>query len=299
MPDTPLVDAPLVRGLLRSQLPPELAHLTEAPLTLLGQGWDNAMFRLGQDHVVRVPTSRLAARLIEHEIAWIATVGAPLLALDLAVPVPVFCGRPGPLYPTRWTVVPWIGGTDLASLPLPDRRGLAAPLARALAALHRPAPPDAPYNAYRGVPLAARAAAVADRWPAVERYLGTADSHALRECWARGLAAPTWPGPPLWIHGDTHARNIIQRDGHLAGLIDFGDATAGDPATDLAAAVLDFDAEGYARFRDVAEATGRYDGAIWDRAAGWAVVIITALIADPVNRRNFAGLIEDARVNLG
>ncbi|MEA5154612.1 aminoglycoside phosphotransferase family protein [Raineyella sp.] len=298
MPDTPLVDRALVRGLLASQLPAELADLAGARVTLLGQGWDNVMFGLGDSYVVRLPTSRLAARLIEHEIAWVATATSPLRDLGVAVPIPVFCGEPSPVFPMRWTIVPWIPGTDLSTVPVPQRRDIAGPLARSLAALHRPAPREAPHNPYRGVPLIERAAAVADRWPAVLRYLGAADTATLQDHWERARQAPDWSGPPLWIHGDAHARNIIQRDGRLAGLIDFGDVSAGDPAVDLATGRLSFDAEGFARFREVATAAGPYDAAIWDRATGWAVVILTALIADPVNRRNFSGLVEDARANL-
>ncbi|WOP18437.1 aminoglycoside phosphotransferase family protein [Raineyella sp. LH-20] len=298
MPDSPLIDARLVRRLLASQLPDDLSHLAGAPVTLVGHGWDNVMFAVGDSHVVRLPLSHLAARLVEHEIAWVETAAAPLQKLGLAVPIPVFCGEPSLVFPRRWTIVPWIKGTDLSTVPLPDRRPIAAPLGYALAALHRPAPRQAPHNPYRSVPLASRAAPVADRWPAVLRYLGAADTAALREHWDRALGAPEWPGPPLWIHGDTHARNIIQRDGWLVGLIDFGDVSAGDPAVDLATGRLSFDAEGFARFREVADATGTYDPAIWDRAAGWAVVILTALIADPVSRRNFSGMVEDARANL-
>ena len=297
MSDTPLVDGTLVRRLLASQLPAELAELAGARVVLLGQGWDNVMFGLGDSHVVRLPTSRLAARLIEHEIAWVATAAAPLAELGVAVPIPVFCGEPSAVFPMRWTIVPWIRGTDLSTVPVADRREIAGPLARALAALHRPAPREAPHNPYRGVPLVERAAPVADRWPAVLRYLGAADTATLRDHWERARQAPVWPGRLLWIHGDTHARNVIQRDGRLVGLIDFGDVSAGDPAVDLATGRLSFDAEGFDVFRRAAEEAGTYDAAIWDRAAGWAVVILTALIADPVNRRNFSGMVEDARAS--
>ena len=37
----------------------------------------------------------------------------------------------------------------------------------------------------------------------------------------------------VWIHGDLHPGNLLVRDGRLSGVLDFGDVTAGDPATDL------------------------------------------------------------------
>lgn len=293
------VDITLVRRLLRSQLPDRLVRLAEAPLELLGQGWDNVLFRLGEDHVVRLPVRRVAAELAENEIAWVETASVPLRRLGLAVPLPVFVGAPGPLLPWRWTIVPYIPGEDLTRLPVPGRDGVVEPLARALVALHRPAPPGAPRNPYRGVALHTRAMAVRDRWPAVSAWLGTEATGVLRERWGDALQAADWLEAPRWIHGDVHPLNILQRDGRLAGLIDFGDLCAGDPAVDLAVAWLAFSDEQRRRFWAVVGTEGAYDDAIEARAAGWAVVVYTALVADPVSRRSVGTLLEDIRDHLG
>lgn len=296
MTDRPILPDPaLVRGLLRAQLSPELAHLVEAPLELLGQGWDNVMYKLGDAHVVRLPLRRIAAALAEHEIAWVATASEPLRALGVAVPIPVFCGVPGTVFPWPWTVVPWIAGSDVSRLPVEERSGLVQPLAAALVALHRRAPQDAPRNPYRGVALAERSTAVADRWPGVTRWVGAPRVRILQDLWLRGLRAPGWPGPAFWVHGDIHPRNLLQRDGRLAGIIDFGDVAAGDPAVDLAGAWLTFDAAGRRAFWDAARSLGAYDEAAWDRAGAWAVVIFTGLVADPVTRHNFGPMLEDIR----
>jgi aminoglycoside phosphotransferase (APT) family kinase protein len=37
----------------------------------------------------------------------------------------------------------------------------------------------------------------------------------------------------MWIHGDLHPANLLLVDDQLASVIDFGDITCGDPATDL------------------------------------------------------------------
>ena len=59
-----------------------------------------------------------------------------------------------------------------------------------------------------------------------------------------------WSGPPLWLHGDLHPANIlVDATGHLRAVLDFGDLTAGDPATDLAVAWLAFEPEARAAFR--------------------------------------------------
>jgi aminoglycoside phosphotransferase (APT) family kinase protein len=38
----------------------------------------------------------------------------------------------------------------------------------------------------------------------------------------------------VWLDGDLHPGNMLVIGGRLSGVIDFGDLTSGDPATDLA-----------------------------------------------------------------
>ena len=56
------VTADLVRGLLRDQHP-DLAGL---PLEPFASGWDNALFRLGDELAVRMPRRQLGADLVDH-----------------------------------------------------------------------------------------------------------------------------------------------------------------------------------------------------------------------------------------
>ena len=267
------VTTDLVRGLLRAQHP-DLAGLPLVPVTT---GWDNVLLRLGDRLAVRVPRRASAAALVEHEQRWLPLL-APLLSVD--VPVPVRTGRPSAVYPWPWSVVPWFAGRTAATVPPAGRDALAAPLADLVVRLHVPAHPEAPANPVRGVPLA-------DRDPAVRGRLASgAVPHAARVAalWERALEVPPWPGPPLWLHGDLHPANLLLApDGGLGAVLDFGDLTAGDPATDLATAWLTFDAPGRARFRarvTAAATPGRgADDATWDRARGWALVMATAMLA--------------------
>ena len=41
---------------------------------------------------------------------------------------------------------------------------------------------------------------------------------------------------PASLHGDLHPANVLVNDGQVSGVIDFGDITAGDPASDLSVA---------------------------------------------------------------
>lgn len=92
------VDVDLVRRLLAAQHP-ELAGLPLRPVP--SAGTDNALFRLGDDLVVRLPRIHWAVDDVAKELLWL-----PRLApeLPLAVPVPVAAGRPGEGYPWPWSV---------------------------------------------------------------------------------------------------------------------------------------------------------------------------------------------------
>jgi len=265
------VDVTLVRGLLADQAP-QWAGL---PLHEVARGWDNAIFRLGADLAVRVPLRALAAPLIVHEARWLPVL-APVV--PVAVPVPRLVGGPALGYPWRWSVVPWVEGRVLAEVPVAERTPYAAELAEALVALHRPAPEGFPPNPYRGVALSDRAETRRPDWLALARAHGAGVVEALAAAWERGYTAPAWPGPPLWLHGDPHPLNVVVDGGAIAGLIDFGDLTAGDPASDLATAWLSFDAVGRRILRTRVDTAGVVDPAVWDRAGAWAAAIAAALL---------------------
>lgn len=287
-----VIDSALVRSLLRTQLPEALRHLAAQPITPLGAGWHHSLFRVGADYVVRVPLSAGAAEFVAHEATWLHTSnplqeeGNPMRDQGVAVPIPVFRGEAGPLLSWPWTLVPWIPGVDSTEVPVADRTPIAGPLARALLCLHREAPARVPLNHYRGSVLAQRRASVRDRWPAVESVLDGPTSAALAARWESAHRAPRWTGAPALVHGDLLPANIIIDRERLAGLINFHDIGRGDPAVDLSVAWTTFDAQGRRAFREVMDDSGRYDAHVWERAAGWAIVLVTAMMADPVSMRN-------------
>lgn len=242
------------------------------PLRLVANGWDNEVFRLGEDLAVRLPRRAAAAALIEHEQRWLPEI-AP--RLPLPVPVPVAVGRPGPGCPWHWSVVPWFAGRRALDVPAVARDGFAGALGGFLRALHTGAPADAPVNPVRGVALASRDDAVRAR-------LATG-SAVLRAAWNDALAAPAWAGSSRWVHGDVHPGNLVVDDeGRLAAVIDFGDLCGGDPACDLAIAWTGFTASGRRAFR--AALGDGCDDAMWRRARGWAASMASLVHDDPAMR---------------
>jgi len=264
------IDRPLVRALLQEQH----ADLAQVPLTRIGEGWDNALFRLGDDLIVRLPRRALSATLIEHEQRWL-----PILSprLPLPVPVPLRVGRPGHAFPWAWSIAAWLPGETALAAPPQDVAGAAVDLARFLRALHQPAPAEAPHNPWRGIPLAARTHALMSH---LEQLDGLIDRTAALRLWDDALSAAPRHGPPVWIHGDLHPGNLLVCHGRLSAVIDFGDLTAGDPATDLSVLWMlpaPVRSTGFAAARSE---LGDLDEDAWTRARGWALALGLAFLAN-------------------
>ena len=264
------IDSALVSGLLGDQHP-DLGHL---PLRNVDAGWDNAMFRLGNDLAVRLPRRAVAATLILHEQVWLPRLAAHL---TMTVPAPVRFGTPGQGYPWHWSVVPWLKGMT-ADQHAPEL-SQSSRFGAFLRSLHIPAPADAPANPMRGVPLCYRAASVEERMQrlATKTRLITP---RLMGIWQSALASAI-DVPATWIHGDLHPRNVLVDEGVITGIIDWGDLTSGDCATDLASIWMIF-AEPDAH-RAALAAYGGISKATKNRAKGWAVLFGVMLLETGLN----------------
>lgn len=282
-PETVEVTTELVTDLLREQAPELLAGRGLAPFA---HGWDNEILALGVDLLVRCPRRALAGDLVRHEQEVL-----PLLAprLPVAVPEHVHAGRPQGDYPWHWSVVRHLPGTVALEVPVAERTAYAPALARALAAVHRPVAKgeSPPVNIYRGVPLADREEATREAIAALSaRPIHLPDGRpvdavTVTEAWEEWSSARAWSGPPVWLHGDPHPGNLLLDP---LALIDFGDVTSGDPASDLAAAHLVFDAEGAAAFAREMQRVAPRDEATWTRARAWALRLALAIGLGPQNR---------------
>jgi len=226
------ITAELVQDLVRDQHP----DLADRPVHLGARGWDNQLWRLGDDLAVRLPWATGSADALLHkEHAWV-----PALAphLPLPVPVPQRLGEPSERFPRPWLITTWVPGTPADRTPVTRAADAADSLAAFLTALHQPAPGDAPAGRDRGGPLADRAEGFARGLAAATERGLIEDPDAVRAVWHDAVTAPPWTGPPLWLHADLHPANVLTAEGTFCGVIDFGDLCAGDPAYDLAAAWL-------------------------------------------------------------
>jgi aminoglycoside phosphotransferase (APT) family kinase protein len=263
------VDRELVRRLLVEQLP----ELAERPLRAVGHGTVNAMFRLGDDLVVRLPRTATWAGDLDREREWL-----PVLRerLSLPVPEPVAQGRPTADYPLPWAVYRWIAGDVYADGHVEDEALAAADLARFVRELRSTPVEGGPPTGRR--PLAELD--VATRSAVVEAG-DLLDTSTVLAAWDHALEAPPCSGDRAWIHTDLLRPNLLVRDGRLVAVIDFGAVGVGDPAADVIPAWTVFGAAGRARFRRELDV----DDATWDRARGYALTQ-AALIVPYYRRTN-------------
>ena len=258
---TPDAEVELDEGGVRLLLQDQHPDLADQNLVLFDTGWDNFTFRLGEGLAVRLPRRAAAADLILNEQQWLPRLAS---RLPISIPAPLRVGVPSAEYPWHWSVLPWIRGRAAdEDEPASDQ---AIPLAAFLRALHQPAPEDAPKNPFRGCPLAKRAASIEERLTRLREKTDLIGVE-IEEAWQSALLA-TESTERMWLHGDLHARNTLVERGKLTGIIDFGDITAGDVATDLAAIWGLFEASSA---RQSALDAYDADAATRRRARGWAV----------------------------
>lgn len=273
------IDLNLVRDLVADADP----TWRDLPLSrLAASGSTNALFRLGDELLVRLPRQPGGSETVEKEARW-----QPLLAAALPVQVPeiVHVGAPAHGYPESWSVVRWIEGRT----PTPwfpngaageARPALAAGLAAVIADLRATAVPqeamrDAALQWYRGEPL---------------ELLADETRTNLHECRdLEGLeldvdqALRTWnellerqssgERVTAWLHADLLAENLLVGDdlpdAPLVAVLDFGALTVGDPSVDLIGLWELLGPRDRQRVRRQLD----MDDATWARGQGWALAI--------------------------
>lgn len=273
-------EIPVDTGLVRALVDRAMHQYVDLPVRqLASSGSTNALFRLGEDLLVRLPRQPGGSATISKEARWLPVVGP---SLPVGVPEVVAVFEPGCDYPERWSVVRWIDGEHPEVVdpetPVDPRRGdLAVDLAEVVKALAQAEVPSEAVNDpdlhwYRGEPLATMDGVTRQN---IERCRALGDFEfdldAAERLWDEAMRLPgaTDRPTPRWYHGDLAAENLLVRDGSLVALLDFGGLSIGDPAVDLAVAweVLDPPA------REVFRGQLGVDDATWLRGRAWALSI--------------------------
>lgn len=277
------IDDDLVRRLIAGQFP-QWAGL---PVERWPSGGTvNAMYRLGDDMVVRLPLVRGGAEAVSMEQGWLPRL-APYL--PTRIPEVLGAGEPAQGYLWPWSVYRWLAGEHPEAGVLSEPVLLAEDLAAFVAAMRSITLPGAP-KAHRGGPVASLDA---ETQVAIMELRGIlqedVDCDAVTAVWEEALRAPGWDGPPVWLHADLMPGNLLIDGARLASVIDFGCAGLGDPACDLFPAWNLLPADARKIFREALAV----DDATWIRGRGRT--LSQALIALPYYRRTNPAMAHNAR----
>ena len=270
-----------VAHLVREQFP----RFADLPVRAVpSAGTVNALFRLGEDLVVRLrlQPSADARDLVHQEVA------AARRLLDVSpvpTPVPVAVGEPGPGYPMPWQIYEWLPGRTADTVAVSDWRGIARGLAAFVRAVwSMPTEGQVFDGAGRGGELSHHDRSVTE---ALTRSRHLVDVDALTAIWQRLRVLPRTRAD-AWAHNDLMPGNLIvvptSSGGHgdptdtnapeggsgwsLGAVIDVGMLAVADPAMDLQPAWNCLDGAG----REVFRAELGVDEVTWERGKAWAFV---------------------------
>ncbi|UED76978.1 phosphotransferase [Brevibacillus sp. DP1.3A] len=225
------VSEPLARELIFRQFP----QLSTMPIKLIGCGWDNMAFRVGDEYVFRFPRRNVAVELIKKE-----GVLLPMLAAFLTIPYPkpVFYGEPNDDYPFAFLGYTYVSGTFPKGLTDEQRASSAVALATFLKSLHTFPPQLAREN---GIEHDHRNLLdIAQRKEKMQTFLSTLAVHISEEDrdaianYLGQIVIDRISPREVLLHGDLHVKNmLINEVGHISGIIDWGDLNVGHPGADL------------------------------------------------------------------
>jgi aminoglycoside phosphotransferase (APT) family kinase protein len=261
--DEPDTSEPVVRALLRSELP----NWAESPVEYLTtSGTDNAMWRIrtGEllDVVVRLPRRPGAAANVLSESELLQRIEMTEIGRVVRTPRVRHVGQPHECFAHHWSVLQWIDGTD-AWTARDDLNGsalttLAIELATTISIIGRTdidgVRDRAPGN--RGGPLGPLLENL-EKWLSSPEWNAShlLDVSAVRRLAAEALEIIDEPVTTGFVHGDLIPGNLLVDDGHLTAIIDWGGAGRGDLAQDLAPAWAVLAPHERAAFKDAVACT--------------------------------------------
>ena len=283
------IDPALVRRLVDDQFP-RWAGLPIAPVPT---GTVNAIFRLGQDMVVRLPRIHWWADDLDREMEVLPKLAGQV---RLLIPEPLGRGSPGRGYPFAWAVYRWIPGQPWTDDLIQDKAQAARDLAAFVASLRAVDPTGPPSR--RGQPLSMQDRQTRD---AIAAFGDELDAATVTALWDEASGLPPWEGTPMWLHGDLMPTNILLDQGRIVAVLDFGLAGVGDPAADMLPAWCLFSKAERSVYRDHVG----MDESTWLRGRGWALSVALQLVPyyaetaprfAEIGRRMLTEVLQDARV---
>lgn len=273
------IDLFLVQKLVSTQFP-KWKDLPLKPIS--SAGTDNALYRLGNDMIVRLPRIHWAASDVDKESLWLPKI-APFIPFPISTPLEKGTASEG--YPWSWAIYKWIEGYNPIVNRIANPESLLNDLVVFLKAMHTIDLDNGPAS-NRGVPLKEKDL---ETRKAIQELHGMIDTPSVLSLWEESLKIPSWSKKPVWVHGDLSPGNVLLKSDRLSGIIDFGSLGVGDPACDLIIAwnLLS------ANIREQFKKQLQVDESTWLRGRAWALSI--ALIQLPYYKNTNPVLAKNAK----
>lgn len=223
-------------------------------------GTVNSIFKLGNNYYIRLPLTEMYkdSILTEYKIL-------PYLSkkLTIEIPHPIHLGIPNNLYPFHWGIYNWIDGDCYDDNKITNFQEIISGLANFIKELHS-------VELFEGAPKAGRKPLLDLNIMTMDALNNSKDEIDCKKAikiWDSLLNTPVWDNKSVWIHADLLKSNVLIKDNHISGIIDFGSAGIGDPAFDIIPAWSLFSFENRTIFRDKL----KVNDIIWNRACAYAL----------------------------
>lgn len=225
------VSEDLARKLISAQFP-QLAHLK---VQRLGCGWDNTVYLVGDEIVFRFPRRKVAIDLLHMEGKLL-----PLLEAYMPLPYskPLYFGEKSSEYPAPFLGYPYLTGKFPIGLTDEQRTRSVPILAQFLKSLHafpvEIANEIGIQHDHRNLTdIASRKNKMLSFLSELSTHIREEDRLAISNYLDQLNVEPVQPRHNF-MHGDLHFKNmLVNEQGIVTGIIDWGDMNIGHPACDL------------------------------------------------------------------
>ena len=255
-------------GAATSVIEDQFPELSPVKLEFLGEGWDNVVFCADGKRLFRFPRRRMALSLIETEIRFLPALA---VALPLRIPEPKHIGEPSEIFPHRFYGYEKIHGVpahlfNWLNARNPNRARAVGSFLSGLHSLSIAADVEleAPKDEIGRTNLYRRAVRAVNRLRKNRESLKEFDRDALIDLAVDLAETPQNRRTACWVHGDLYPAHIlVDANGNLSGVIDWGDMHLGDSSLDLSIAFTLLEPEERIEFKD---SYGEIDPDSWKRA---------------------------------
>ncbi len=223
----------LARYLIETQFP----ELSPVEFEILDYGFDNTVIRVNRDWVFRFPRREIAVKLLETEGKLLPEVKKMGLPLDS--PCPIYYGKPSSRYKWPFLGYNFVKGVIPSISKNTVREGNSARLlAHFLKKLHSMDAEEVremgvPYDELARLNVEKRIETMEKNIYQIKKLQLYPNPHNLVH-YLNEVPTVALPSERTLVHGDLHFKNmVVNPQGILSGIIDWGDVHLGHRAIDL------------------------------------------------------------------